>query len=96
MCPSPGSLFRPWSARRPPTSCQVQRRVVARLETIPSLGGEARHLYEDIYCARGQAENLIKLPSADLTCVLDRDETMRQTRLTTCIIGNRVSARGHR
>ena len=24
MCPSPGSLFRPWSARRPPTSCQVQ------------------------------------------------------------------------
>ena len=24
ICPSPGSFFRPWSARQPPTSCQVQ------------------------------------------------------------------------
>ena len=48
-----------------------QRRVVARLEAtargfdaryiVTSLGGEPRHLYEGIYCARGQAENLIKL-----------------------------------
>ena len=40
-----------------------ERRVIARLETrtrgfdaryvITSLGGEPRHLYEDIYCARG-------------------------------------------
>ena len=45
-----------------------ERRVVARLEAtargfdartfVTSLGGDARHLYEDIYCARGQAENL--------------------------------------
>ena len=53
-----------------------QRRVVARLEAtargfdaryiVTSLGGDARHLYEDIYCARGQAENLIKLHKGQL------------------------------
>ena len=53
-----------------------ERRVVARLEAtargfdaryiVTSLGGEARHLYEDIYCARGQAENLIKLHKSQL------------------------------
>ena len=47
-----------------------ERRVVARLEATPrgfdaryvvtSLEGEPRHLYEGVYCARGQAENLIK------------------------------------
>ena len=53
-----------------------QRRVVARLEAsargfdaryiVTSLGGDARHPYEDIYCARGQAENLIKLHKGQL------------------------------
>ena len=53
-----------------------ERRVVARLEAtargfdaryiVTSLGGDARHLYEDIYCARGQAENLIKLHKGQL------------------------------
>ena len=33
---------------------------------VTSLGGDARHLYEDIYCARGQAENLIKLHKGQL------------------------------
>ncbi len=47
-----------------------QRRVVARLEAttrgfdaryiVTSLTGEPRRLYEGTYCARGQAENLIK------------------------------------
>ena len=47
-----------------------KRRVVARLEAtqrgfdaryiVTSLRGEPRHLYEGVYCARGQAENLIK------------------------------------
>ena len=47
-----------------------ERRVVARPEATPrgfdaryivtSLTGEPRHLYEGVYCARGQAENLIK------------------------------------
>ena len=58
-----------------------ERRVVARLEAtargfdaryiVTSLGGDARHLYEDIYCARGQAENLIKLHKGQLAS--DRD-----------------------
>ena len=53
-----------------------ERRVVARLEAtargfdaryiVTSLTGEARHLYEDVYCARGQAENLIKLHKGQL------------------------------
>ena len=53
-----------------------ERRVVARLEAsargfdaryvVTSLAGEPRHLYEDIYCARGQAENLIKLHKGQL------------------------------
>ena len=46
------------------------RRVIARVEAsrqgsdtrfiITNLAGAPEHLYEDIYCARGQAENLIK------------------------------------
>ena len=53
-----------------------ERRVVARLEAstrgfdaryvVTSLEGDPRHLYEDIYCARGQAENLIKLHKGQL------------------------------
>ena len=53
-----------------------ERRVVARLEVtargfdaryiVTSLGGDARHLYEAVYCARGQAENLIKLHKGQL------------------------------
>ena len=53
-----------------------ERRVVARLEAttrgfdaryiVTSLSAEPRHLYEDIYCARGQAENLIKLHKGQL------------------------------
>ena len=53
-----------------------QRRVVARLEAttrgfdaryiVTSLTGEPRRLYEGVYCARGQAENLIKQHKAQL------------------------------
>ena len=53
-----------------------KRRVIARLEEttrgsdtryiVTSLSGEARHLYENVYCARGQAENLIKLHKGQL------------------------------
>ena len=57
-------------------SWRRKRRVVARLEATPrgfdaryivtSLKGGPRHLYEGIYCARGQAENLIKQHKAQL------------------------------
>ena len=53
-----------------------KRRVVARLEAstrgfdaryiVTSLAGEPHHLYEDIHCARGQAENLIKMHKGQL------------------------------
>jgi hypothetical protein len=33
---------------------------------VTSLKGSARHLYEKVYCERGQAENLIKLHKAQL------------------------------
>ena len=33
---------------------------------VTSLKGDPRHLYEDIYCARGQAENLIKMHKGQL------------------------------
>ena len=52
------------------------RRVVCRMEAtrrgfdtryvVTSLPGEAQHLYETVYCIRGQAENLIKLHKAQL------------------------------
>jgi hypothetical protein len=52
------------------------RKVVARMEAsvqgldiryiVTSLPGEAQYLYETVYCARGQAENLIKLHKAQL------------------------------
>jgi hypothetical protein len=48
----------------------VERRVIARIEAsergadsrfvVTNLRGTPRWLYEDVYCARGQAENLIK------------------------------------
>jgi hypothetical protein len=52
------------------TSWKVERRVIARVEAGPqgadsrfivtNLAGLPRALYEKVYCARGQAENLIK------------------------------------
>jgi len=57
-------------------SWKLDRKVIARLEAttlgfdaryvVTSLPGEARYLYEDVYCLRGQAENLIKLHKAQL------------------------------
>ena len=48
----------------------TERRVIARVEAsdkgtdsrfvVTNLAGAPRWLYEDVYCARGQAENLIK------------------------------------
>ena len=57
-------------------SWRRERRIVARLEAstrgfdaryvVTSLKGAPRHLYEDVYCARGQAENLIKMHKGQL------------------------------
>jgi len=57
-------------------SWKCRRKVIARLEAttlgfdaryvVTSLPGEAQYLYEDVYCLRGQAENLIKLHKSQL------------------------------
>jgi hypothetical protein len=57
-------------------SWTCERRFVARLEAtekgldiryiVTSLKGGAKHLYETIYCARGEMENFIKLHKAQL------------------------------
>ena len=67
-----------------------KRRVIARLEEttrgfdtryiVTSLDGEARHLYEDVYCARGQAENLIKLHKGQLASDRTSCQSMTATR----------------
>jgi hypothetical protein len=54
----------------PAQPATVVRRIIARVEAGPqgtdtrfiitNLAGTPEHLYEDLYCARGQAENLIK------------------------------------
>ena len=57
-------------------SWRRERRVVARLEAstrgsdartvVTSLDAEARYLHDDVYCARGQAENQIELDKGQL------------------------------
>src|SRR6516225_8417916 len=60
--PSPGTRnVAPAPGSRPTTQGLDVRFVVTSLET-----GPAEHIYETIYCARGQAENLIKLHKAQL------------------------------
>jgi hypothetical protein len=85
---------RGWQALRyGAKSWGCERRVVARIEATPlgldiryvvtSLKGSARHLYEDVYCARGQAENFIKLHKAQLASdrTSCRDPRANQMRL---------------
>jgi hypothetical protein len=74
-------------------SWKKERRVVARIEATPkgldiryvvtSLKADAKHLYENVYCARGSAENFIKwhksqLASDRTSC---RDPNANQFRL---------------
>jgi len=57
-------------------SWDIQRRIITRLEygaqgnnprfVVTNLEGEAIQLYEDLYCARGEAENRIKEAQLDL------------------------------
>ena len=74
-------------------SWPVQRHVVARVEAtqlgldvryiVTSLAGTPTYLYEDVYCARGQAENYIKLHKAQLASdrTSCRDPRANQVRL---------------
>ena len=70
-----------------------ERALVARLEVsakgldiryiVTSLKGGAKHLYETVYCARGEAENFIKLHKAQLASdrTSARDPRANQFRL---------------
>lgn len=74
-------------------SWKTPRRVVARIEAtvlgldvryvVTSLKGSAKHLYETLYCGRGQAENFIKLHKAQLASdrTSCRDPRANQMRL---------------
>jgi len=74
-------------------SWPVQRHVVARVEAtrlgldvryvVTSLAGTPEYLYEQVYCARGQAENYIKLHKAQLASdrTSCRDPRANQVRL---------------
>ncbi len=74
---SGAAKLRRWSKLRyGAKSWDAPRRVIARLEAtrlgldiryvVTSLTGAAEHLYETVYCGRGQAENFIKLHKAQL------------------------------
>jgi Transposase DDE domain group 1 len=68
-------------------SWKVERRVIARVEAGPqgvdsrfivtNLPGLPKALYEKVYCARGQAENLIKAHKLHLAC--DRTSCTKAT-----------------
>jgi hypothetical protein len=70
-----------------------ERKFVARIEAttlgldiryiVTSLSGTPQHLYESVYCARGQAENFIKLHKAQLASdrTSCRDPKANQMRL---------------
>jgi hypothetical protein len=47
------------------TSTGMRQEVDIRY-VVTSLKGSAQHLYENVYCQRGQMENLIKLHKAQL------------------------------
>ena len=85
---------RTWSeCRYAAKSWHRQRRVVARIEAttlgldiryvVTSLKATAKHLYETLYCGRGQAENFIKLHKAQLASdrTSCRDPRANQMRL---------------
>jgi hypothetical protein len=66
----PFGFKRVWHSQ-PATSWATERRVIARFEAttqgfdaryiVTTMIGEAQHLYENVYCQRRQAENLIKM-----------------------------------
>src|SRR6266700_533598 len=74
-------------------SWKTERRVIARVEagpqgadsrfTVTNLAGPPKSLYEKVYCARGQAENLIKAHKLHLTsdCTSCTKATANQFRL---------------
>jgi Transposase DDE domain group 1 len=80
-----------WSTRQ---SWSRQRRVIAKAEwtqgeanprfivtSLPAGDGDGRHLYEDVYCARGEMENRIKECQIDLFADRTSTATMMANQL---------------
>jgi len=80
-----------WSTRK---SWSRRRRVIAKAEwtqgeanprflvtSLTAADGDARHLYEDVYCARGEMENRIKECQLDLFADRTSAATMRANQL---------------
>jgi hypothetical protein len=80
-----------WTTRE---SWSCRRRVVAKAEwtqgeanprflvtSLTTADGDARHLYEDVYCARGELENRIKECQLDLFADRTSAATMRANQL---------------
>jgi len=80
-----------WSTRN---SWSRSRRVIAKAEwthgeanprflvtSLDTADGDARHLYEDVYCARGEMENRIKECQGDLFADRTSAATMRANQL---------------
>jgi hypothetical protein len=77
-----------WKTRK---SWSRERRVIAKAEwtkgeanprfIVTSLAGDGRHLYEDIYCARGEMENRIKECQIDLFADRTSTRTMAANQL---------------
>ena len=86
-CPDQEKVRRHGEFRYGAKSWKVERRVVARIEASPlgidvrfivtNLKGLEHVLYENVYCARGQAENLIKAHKLHLAS--DRTSCSRAT-----------------
>ena len=80
-----------WSTRK---SWSRRRRVIAKAEwtqgaanprflvtSLPVAAGDGRHLYEDVYCARGEMENRIKECQLDLFADRTSTATMQANQL---------------
>jgi hypothetical protein len=82
-----GKVRRYGAFRHAAKSWEIERQVVARIEAsaqgsdsrfiVTNLNGAPRWLYEGLYCARGQAENLIKAHKLHLAS--DRTSCTRAT-----------------
>jgi hypothetical protein len=82
------------------TTSNGMRQEVDIRYVVTSLEGSAEHLYEEVYCERGQMENLIKLHKAQLSS--DRMSCHSATAnsgaarvLYRCILANALRARLH-
>ena len=109
LCETSGKAAREFCelSYRTRDSWSSERRVVAKAEHLPgkanprfvvtsltSAQSEARALYEDVYCARGEMENRIKECQLDLFADRTSTATMRSNQLRLWLSSYRLRAAG--